>query len=76
MIKAGLYERGTDPVLDHAVRINGALDDFIAGKSPTINSAFKALEKALGMESGAAENAEAEAGGDANAQAPADATSA
>lgn len=48
MIKAGLYAAGSDPRLDEAVRINPALDGFVAMRSDSAAQSFGLLEDALG----------------------------
>lgn len=47
MIKAGLYAAGSDPRLDEAVRINPALDGFVALGSDSAAQSFALLEDAL-----------------------------
>jgi len=47
MIKAGLYAAGSDPRLDEAVRINPALDGFVAQRSDSAAQSFRLLEEAL-----------------------------
>ncbi|MDO5371062.1 FliI/YscN family ATPase [Paracoccus sp. (in: a-proteobacteria)] len=52
MIKAGLYAAGTDPRLDEAVRINPALDGFVALKSERAAQSLRLLENALAGRNG------------------------
>ena len=47
MIKAGLYAPGSDPRLDEAVRMQPALDGFVALQSPDSGHSFRLLEDVL-----------------------------
>jgi flagellum-specific ATP synthase len=50
MIQAGLYARGSDPLIDEAIRIWPALDGFLAELAPEngIEGSFQRLEDVLG----------------------------
>ena len=47
MVKAGLYEAGSDPTLDLAVNRFAALDEFISQESDTPENAFAALRNII-----------------------------
>jgi flagellum-specific ATP synthase len=50
MVQAGLYAKGSDPVVDQAIRIWPALDAFLAEDAPTdgITGSFRRLAECLG----------------------------
>lgn len=49
MVQAGLYSPGTDPLTDGAVKVNDALDGFMAASAGAdIGASFMALSKVLG----------------------------
>ena len=49
MIQAGLYARGSDPVVDQAIRLWPALDGFLAEDSPDgVAASFRRLAACLG----------------------------
>ncbi|MEM6413904.1 MAG: FliI/YscN family ATPase [Pseudomonadota bacterium] len=47
MVKAGLYEPGTDQLIDRAIRVFPHLDQFLAEESETPEAAFKTLSTLL-----------------------------
>jgi flagellum-specific ATP synthase len=47
MIRAGLYSKGTDPVLDRAIAIWPALDAFFARRESNVAASFSALRSCL-----------------------------
>ena len=49
MIQAGLYAKGTDPMVDAAIAVWDDLDGFLATDAPKdgVSGSFAALEKAL-----------------------------
>lgn len=48
MIQAGLYEKGSDPLVDRAIQVFPALDTFIAEAAPSgITGAFQRLAQCL-----------------------------
>jgi flagellum-specific ATP synthase len=51
MIQAGLYQRGTDPLVDRAIQLWPALDAFLAEDAPEegIAGSFRRLAQILGM---------------------------
>lgn len=50
MVQAGLYAKGSDPVIDQAIRVFPALDAFLAENAPEdgIEGSFRRLAAALG----------------------------
>lgn len=53
MIQAGLYTKGSDPLIDQAIRVWPALDAFVGEDAPAEGSAgsFRRLRSALGKKS-------------------------
>jgi flagellum-specific ATP synthase len=51
MIQAGLYAKGSDPMVDAAIAVWDDLDGFLATDAPEdgVAGSFAALQKALGM---------------------------
>ncbi|MEH7828652.1 FliI/YscN family ATPase [Gemmobacter denitrificans] len=47
MIQAGLYAKGSDPIVDQAIRVWPALDAFLAEESPGPAYSFRRLEECL-----------------------------
>ncbi|MGP9806132.1 FliI/YscN family ATPase [Paracoccus sp. NSM] len=52
MIRAGLYAPGSDPRLDEAVRLQPALDAFVARATPSVAASFAELGAALRQPAG------------------------
>jgi len=51
MIRAGLYEHGSDPLVDRAIKISPALDQFFSESGRDISQCFEELEGVLVGES-------------------------